>query len=1338
MSAPLLPQDRYIAQLLGLTEDEMRWYKAEVQRRALEGPQPAVIAGSEAGIALAIAIINLVVGVGFTIVSTLLLPKPQDTRQGRLTTRQRQGDTLQVPSSFAPTYGFEAVQDVAPLGDPIPLVYTKREFLNGQWYGGTRVNTPLLWSQIWSLGGNQMLRAVFLVSEGEIGRIQPKSFAIGNNTLGAYSFDGNLQRIAIYSVRNGGRMAVGNYLSGSRNDIGGQGIYGSDIFRPDIGTDNLVPYFCGAYKPSTSTSFGLYSPIANGLGYRINPRIRPLRQLQANDDEYDATDDAQAVAEAWKYKYCYSSKSGIISTSRGGGEGELVDLVVGDTFEYMLSSKSDAIRNLRRTPAIVVNQRNSDNKLGSQDGEETLVSVAQSVAGRQKQYDAALQEGELYKVGSCLAILISRSPVFISEADYSLDALEGEDNLADEDTGAPGESLMCTFVVVRSGRVGVAGTRLVDVRFFDIPDANKIYPAEDDPDDTRASKPWLFDTVGTNYALGEIGERYYTASAFPQLFRCALGGVTLNRRTRFFEIGIRSTVAMQIQGMCNFADVPSEITAFEFGVVNAISAEQTGSSNLQDGTYIRSFSGGSGSGLSMSFLVSGGRIVASSIFNAGSGYAVSDMVSVTLPTNTAGLATFFYIVTDVLALTGAVEALVPATGSSSGMAFVNGTYVLSPNGGSGTGLVFTITVSGGIITSVVITDGGQDYKVNDVVTVMIPLQGGGSSMLAYTITEVINVEQPPDSVPGYRAINFKAADALDGASIQDNLTNAVFASGTITSPEKRYSFFRVSLRSDPNDSTPFITTGNTVFCVGSAKETPVFNFLRFALNGDASWEVRIEPVSSWEIRNTTLSIVLLDSDFEGDYVTVPFAAGRIIAKGSFMSGFSSSEMFDIQNLRPKREIGISWTEGTYGSNNDGTYVDFYARAAEFFVYDEITTSCASGPEHEITYVNVVQENETTPLYDNLCLVGINAKATREWSQFSQFSAYVTEGIKVNTFTGGFEASHLFPEILYDFMLNTRYGVGNEISPEQIDTASFAAAAQFCFDNHFFYDGPKLNNTNWRQWAADTAAAHCLLLIERGGVFYLELAIPEKPEIRGLFTAGNAISMELRTVESEQRQPISISVKYRTERYGGEAPSSSSDPEYGLFPEPQERFTYHKTWGEGEIESVDVSDFCTSENHALKAARYIIAARRLSDHTVRITTTYEALTSSLAPGDFIKVALDYTFYNQFINGAVTGDGKLVSSTDLSDGSYPVVYWTGEQNAEVIDGTLTVSNNGTTATPAGVVFTVKTSEIVTRTYRIDSIQPSDDGYEIEAVHSPLLSDGTLELYSEWSTDSNWVTE
>jgi len=1258
MSAPLLPQDRYIAELLGLTEEEMRWYKAEVQRRAMEGPQPAVVAGLETATIIAIA--NLVIGVGLTVVSLLLAPRPPQQRErGELTTRQQQGETLRVPSAFAPTYGFEAAQDVAPLGDPIPLVYAKREFLNGQWYGGVRINTPLLWSQIWSLGGSQMLRAVFLVGEGSVGAIHPHSFAIGNNTLSAYSFEGDLQRIAVYSVSDGGRMAIGNYLSGSRNDIGARGTYGADIFQVETTPGVVAPWFCGAYKPSTSTSFGLYSPIANGLGYRVNPRIRPLRILQIRSNEYKADDDAQATAEAWKYKYCYSSKSGIIATSKGSTPGAIVSLAVGDTFTYMLSQKSDGVFDGTVNPEIVVDSENSDNENGSMDGQETLIAVGQAVSGRQKQYDSALQEGELYKAGSCLAVLIQRDPLFSSEADYSLSALEGISTSPDTEPVTLGQDAFFTFRVVRSGQVGVAGYDLTDTRFFDTVGEDSIRPAENVA--SNPSTPWKFQTVGLNYADGEIGERYYTASAFPQIFRCALGNVSINRRTRYFEVGIRSTVAMQIQGLCNFADVPNDKKEF------------TGS---------------------------------------GAATAVTLVPGPFNPTNDiSGLADGTY-----------------------------GPMLVFPESTSGKRMQITVVVSGGTIASVTINDGGSGYEVNDVVVNanLLEEEIEVARWIYLRIDAVDTAVMTSSTVSGYESINWKAADGLAGKSVSDNLTNTIFSSGTVTTPEKRYSFFRVALRSDPANSVDFVNMSNYVFAVSGAKETPSFNFIRFAMKGDASWEVRIEPVSSWEIRNLSWRVIELQADnlVTSSLLSLGFADGIAYVKGRYIDLLDSDQVFEIQSLRPKQEIGISWTEGDYTSDTDGTYLDRYARAAEFFVYDEITTSCSSGPEHEIAYINVIQPNAFTPQYDNLCLIGMNVRASREWSQFSQLSAYITEGKQIQRLLGGFGATHLFPEILYDFMLNKRYGLGNEISAEQIDIASFTAAAQFCQDNRFFYDGPKINNTNWRQWAADTAATHCLLLIERGGIFYLDQAIPEKPEIRGLFTAGNCINMELTMADAEQRQPISMSVKYRTERYGGNAPSESVNPSYGLFPEPKERIVYHKDWGQGVTESLDMSEYCTSEQHALKAARFIIGARRLADHTVKISTTYEALTSSIAPGDFIKVALDYTHYNQFINGAVTGDGQLVSSTSLSDGNHEIVYWTGDKDVEVTEGTLTVSDSGKTASPAGVVFTVKTSEILTRTYRIDSITPSEDGYEIEAVHAPLLNDGTLQLYAEWSNDDYWV--
>jgi hypothetical protein len=1241
MSDKLLPQDRYLAQLLGLTEDELRYFKAEVQRRAAEGPQPAVVAGLETAVITAI-LINTAISIGLTLIATLLMPRPKTP--GQLTTRQVGGDTLRVPAAFAPTYGFESVQDIAPLGDPIPLVYTKREFLNGQWYGGVRVSTPLLWSQIWSLGGSQLMRAVFLVSEGEIDSIHPNSFAIGNNTLAAYALEGNTKRVAIYWRPDGGRMSAGNLLAGATDDIGARGSYAPDIFRVDAAQGALISAFCGAYKPSTSTSFGVYAPIANGLGYRVNPQIRPLRQLQSRDEEYDARDDAQAIAGAWKYKYIYSSKSGVIFTSKGSAPG-LQDLVVGDTFQFMLSRHSDGVLIPGSPPPEIVvrAQNNSDNKKGSQDGEETLIAVGGAVAGRQKQYDASLVEGELYKIGSCLAILVSRSPLFVSEADYSVKLFEGDSDESGVPSTEPptvGSDAFYTFRVVRAGTIGVVGQTEVERRFFT---GAELLPRATTKD---AGDVWNYQTVGLNLAVGQIGSRHYTASAFPQLYRCSLGGFTINRRARFFEVGLKSVVGINIQGICNFADIPTAKEVF----VSSVTA-------------------------------------------------------------------LVYV-------------------SRSGTTLANNTYAVTATGGSGTGLTANITTVSGTPTSIAITNGGSGYKLNQQVT----FTTGGASFV-YRISALEYISQSIGEVSGYEAINWKAADSLDGKSIERSLSNAVYSSGSLAVPEKRYSFFRVLLRSKPDQNTVFETTGSVIFGVSSAKQTAVFNFLRFRMKADACWEVRFEPITSWELRNQDFTYVLLetgntDVGVNAASVALPFSWGDIYAQGRILDSEDLIDIFKIKSLSPQREVGISWTEGDYASAEQGTYIDEWARVAEAYVYDEIKTSCDSSPEHEITYVNVIQENESVPQYDNMSLLGVNIRASQEWSQFSQFSCYVTGGIKVNGLLGGYDSTHLFPEILYDFMLNSRYGLGNEISPNQIDVPSFTAAAQYCLNNRFFYDGPKLSNTNWRQWAADVAATHALLLIERGGVFFLEQAIPEKPVIKGMFTAGNCISLELQVAEAEQREPFAVSVKYRTERYRSDSPLATTEFNYGVFPEPQERLIYHTTWGNGAAESIDVSDYCTSETHAIRAARYVIGARRLSDHTVKIKTTHEALTSPLAPGDFIKVALDYTHYSSFNNGVVTSDGSLVSSSALADGQHQVLLWNGDNTVPVAEGVLTVSGGGKVASPAGVIFTVKTTEIMTRTYRIDSIQPSEDGFDIDAIHTPLLADGTLQLYAEWSNDSYWT--
>jgi hypothetical protein len=219
------------------------------------------------------------------------------------------------------------------------------------------------------------------------------------------------------------------------------------------------------------------------------------------------------------------------------------------------------------------------------------------------------------------------------------------------------------------------------------------------------------------------------------------------------------------------------------------------------------------------------------------------------------------------------------------------------------------------------------------------------------------------------------------------------------------------------------------------------------------------------------------------------------------------------------------------------------------------------------------------------------------------------------------------------------------------------------------------------------------------------------------------------LEAEERQNIQISVRYREER----ATSNLTNP--GLFPVEREILIREgTTLDTAPIESLDLSDFCTNPQHAIDAAKYIVRFRRLSTHAVRFDTTYEGLVTSLAPGDFIRVAMDHNVYDEFNNGIVTSEGALVSTQPLSDGTYNVIQWNGDNNVTVTSGTLNVSGGGTRATPTGIVFTVQRAGTDVQTYQVESIESNPDGYlTIEAVHAPTNAAGELSLAANFAV--NW---
>ena len=156
----LLPSDKYLALMLGLTDEQFEYFKEEVRKQNQAAPEPTVVAGIVTGI-----IVSLAIGIGTQVVASLLKPKPpqvddKEKKRSTIKSTSRGGDQVTQNQRVAPRYGFDATQEIATLGSIIPIVYALREDIGGVNYGGCRANTALLWSQLLSQQHLQQLGLV--------------------------------------------------------------------------------------------------------------------------------------------------------------------------------------------------------------------------------------------------------------------------------------------------------------------------------------------------------------------------------------------------------------------------------------------------------------------------------------------------------------------------------------------------------------------------------------------------------------------------------------------------------------------------------------------------------------------------------------------------------------------------------------------------------------------------------------------------------------------------------------------------------------------------------------------------------------------------------------------------------------------------------------------------------------------------------------------------------------------------------------------------------------------------------------------------------------------------
>lgn len=1064
----LLPIDRQIITALGLTEEQYRSYQVEAERRSRQRPAEGPVA-----VLLVPILINLAISAVLSAAAYLLTPRPRlkepsRARPGELRQEQQQGQQLVSRTEFAPKQGISNPQDTIELGTTVPVIWAHRETIDGVTYGGVRVNCPLVWSQMQSLGGSQLWRGVYLVGEASVTGIDPQQFAFGENLLSAYDLGAageQSARVTIYHRPGGGRIRSTDRIAGrlAANDPGNAEAAGAgDVFQVRGLNNAWVPATCYSYTPSSQTTFGVYSPIGNGLAYRVNPSIRPITQANVqtprNKDLLEqgyglivCSRDNAATAQRAKSDAISASRSGLTAHRRGGSP--VIDnaLLVGDELDLQLDSTTEAALTF-----------------GSGDYSESRGDIGTAVAGRQRGWDDALVVGELYRIGSAVCVCSTRSP---SDDTFRSDV--------DQQPNGGGVTVTATFKVVEAGAADFPGTG-----------------------GTRAG------------------------SAAPHVLRMARATVAVPQPAQVIEIGIRSQLGLRVSGLMNFRD------AMPYAEVD-------------------------------------GR--ACDYFNL--------------------------------------------------------------------------------------------------------------SLL------------PPNQI----------------------LRVTVYQSNTITQTETRYAFNRLRYRIAGSGSA--WSEFPQLFGFSGATQQAQFNFIRLEFPTRQRWEVRIDPVSGWEVRSGTASgdLVVIDARLS-TLLTLTDGAAVVRVPGTIEPRQASTFQMPC-TINARGGIGMPNVDG-------GNYVDEWARLAEQFVYDEIAASCASGPEHEIAYVNVIDTAPTTPEYPDLTLVGVCIRSSTEATQLGQLSAFVNDGI---------DGSHSFPDLLTAGLTNTRYGVGSILSPLQVDLASFASAAQWCRDRGYFYDGTLQQPVNMRGWGNDTAALFLLDLVTRNGVSYLQPAVlfDEAEEITGLFNAGNIIegSFKLSYLEQVERQPCRVSVKWREERR-----AEGDGSNRGLFPVIREVTIREAGTSEtAPLEVIDLSDFCTSERHAIDVGKLKARLKRLITHQVAFETIPQQ--AMLSPGRCFRLAMETVAYATPRNGAILADGTITASEAMADGAYPVLLWDGvgqiqETQLQVLAGRAVGQGQA--------VFTLADVFGTETTYKVQSMAFNDKGnIEVTALHWPT-TDGFSDVATGWEAPGNWTIE
>lgn len=267
----------------------------------------------------------------------------------------------------------------------------------------------------------------------------------------------------------------------------------------------------------------------------------------------------------------------------------------------------------------------------------------------------------------------------------------------------------------------------------------------------------------------------------------------------------------------------------------------------------------------------------------------------------------------------------------------------------------------------------------------------------------------------------------------------------------------------------------------------------------------------------------------------------------------------------------------------------------------------------IRYVNEGIEGDTA--YPHMGMGVLTMRAGKDISNLGQLMAYYDNGAQITKVDQTTGTSNLFPDLCYHLLTYYPNGTGS-LTNSQIDLTSFTAANTYTKSKNLFYDGV----INERVGAHEFISEHAKFFLHRfgmnNGVYTLFPALTDSKTNTTSAPTNQTVTLDIIS-------PESLRFDYATLAERGDAYVTIVWRRQNQYmPGENETVTVKPATYQGADRlNYDISSFCTSKEHAITVARFLLAMRKQQDKTVSFTCFKSSV--DLSPGRLFKFNLSIT-------------------------------------------------------------------------------------------------------------------